>query len=286
MTGPGFDPAKFKHDQRALWGTVSRQWSALPPEFAEGAALVNERLFALGGVRPGHRVLDVATGAGDPALAAADLVGPSGRVVGIDLAPEMVAAARERAGDRQQVEFAEGDVDALGFPPGSFDVVLSRWGLMFSADRDGMFRSLRQLLAPDGVLAAAVWGPEGSSPLMGLGGKVLTTRLELPVPPSGAPGTSSMSDPEVVTAELAAAGFTNVSVTEYLVPFRLASPKRYADFMKEMTPPALRKALRERFGDEDDPSTWQAVADAAEPYVDADGWVSLPSSTLLMRAAK
>jgi enediyne biosynthesis protein CalE5 len=286
MTAQGFDPAKFKHDQRALWGTVSRQWSELPPEFAEGAALVNEKLFTLGGVRPGRRVLDLATGAGDPALAAADLVGPSGHVVGIDLVPEMVAAARERAGDRQQVEFAEGDVDSLGFPPGSFDVVLSRWGLMFSADRDRLFRSLRDLLAPGGVLAAAVWGPEESSPMMGLGGKVLTARLELPGPPPGAPGPSSMSDADAVTAELTAAGFTDVSVTEYLVPFRLASPQRYADFIKEMTPPAMRKALRERFGDENDPGTWQAVADAAEPYIDADGWVSLPSSTLLMRAGK
>jgi enediyne biosynthesis protein CalE5 len=286
MTAQGFDPAKFKDSQRALWGTVSRQWTALPPEFAEGARLVNEKLFTLGGVRPGHRVLDVATGAGDPASAAADLVGPSGRVVGIDLAPEMIAAARERAGDRQHVEFLEGDLDALGFPPGSFDVVLSRWGLMFSADRDKLFRSLHQLLAPAGVLAAAVWGPEDSSPMMGLGGKVLTTRLELPVPPAGAPGPSSMSDADAVTADLSAAGFPEVSVIEYLVPFRLASPQRYADFIKEMTPSPLRKALRERFGDEDDPDTWRAVAEAAEPYVDADGWVSLPSSTLLIRAAK
>jgi enediyne biosynthesis protein CalE5 len=159
-------------------------------------------------------------------------VGPSGRAVGIDLAPEMVAAARQRAGDRQQVEFAVGDVDSLGLPRGSFDVALSRWGLMFSVDRDRMFRSLRELLAPGGVLAAAV------------------------------------------------------SVTEYLVPFRLASPQRYADFINEMTPPPLRKALRERFGDENDPGTWQAVAEAAMPYFDTDGWVSLPSSTLLIRAAK
>ena len=95
-----------------------------------------------------------------------------------------------------------------------------------------------------------------------------------------------MSDADAVTAELTAAGFPDVSVTEDLVPFRLASPQRYADFMKEMTPPPLRKALRERFGDENDPGTWQAVAEAAEPYLDADGWVSLPSSTLLIRAAR
>jgi hypothetical protein len=95
-----------------------------------------------------------------------------------------------------------------------------------------------------------------------------------------------MSDADAVTADLSAAGFPEVSVIEYLVPFRLASPQRYADFIKEMTPSPLRKALRERFGDEDDPDTWRAVAEAAEPYVDADGWVSLPSSTLLIRAAK
>jgi enediyne biosynthesis protein CalE5 len=121
---------------------------------------------------------------------------------------------------------------------------------------------------------------------MGLGGKVLTARLELPIPPPDAPGPSSMSDADDVTAELTAAGFPEVSVTEYLVSFRLASPQRYAEFIKEMTPSPLRKALRERFGDENDPDTWQAVANAAEPYLDADGRVSLPSSTLLIRAAK
>jgi hypothetical protein len=95
-----------------------------------------------------------------------------------------------------------------------------------------------------------------------------------------------LSDADAVTADLTAAGVPEVSVIEFLVPFRLASPQRYADFIKEMTPSPLRRALRERFGDENDPGTWQAVADAAEPYVDAVGRVSLPSSTLLIRAAK
>ena len=224
MPTPGLDPVKFKEGQRAMWGSASRQWSSLPEEFAKGAALINERLLEAGGVRPGHRVLDVATGAGDPALAAAEVVGPSGSVVGIDIAPEMIAAAEERGAGYPQAEFVEGDLDSLTFPPGSFDVVLSRLGLMFSLDRDGLFRSLHQVLAPGGVLAAAVWGPEASAPMAALSGAALTARLDMPAPPAGVPGPFVMSDQGALVDELTAVGFADVSVTEFVVPFQLSSP--------------------------------------------------------------
>lgn len=221
MTGPGFDPAKFKHDQRALWSTVSRQRSALPPEFAEGAALVNERLFALCGVQPGHRVLDVATGAGvrhwpQPTWWARR----TARWVSTwhprwsPPASEPATGNRSSSPKRRRLPRLPARIVRRRAEPLGSDVLRGpRQHVPVAAPPAGTGR----------CAGGRGMGPEGSSPTMGLGGKVLTTRVELPVPPP-APRPSSMSDAEAVTTELTAAGFTDVSVTEYLVPFRLASP--------------------------------------------------------------
>jgi ubiquinone/menaquinone biosynthesis C-methylase UbiE len=286
MTAPGFDPVRFKENQRALWNSASEVWSDLPPEFAAGAALLDRELVRLSGLREGQRVLDVACGTGDTALVAARVVGDTGGVTGIDLAPDMIAVARKRADGLPRVEFRVADADDLDLAPGSYDVVLSRWGLMFSADRSGLFRRLRELLADGGVLAAVTWGPDHRSPMMSLGGNALSARLDLPTPPPGAPGPSGMVDPEAVTAEFTAAGYSEVTVTEFMVPFEVSSPERYAEFVKEMSPPMMRQMLQQRFGDADDPETWRLVADAARPYVSEDGTVRLPSSTNLIRAVR
>ncbi|ATY12033.1 class I SAM-dependent methyltransferase [Amycolatopsis sp. AA4] len=286
MSAPGFDIVKFKNAQRSFWDTVTDNWSALPPEFAEGAAELSEKLLGLGDVRAGHRVLDLACGAGDLALAAAGLAGPEGRVLGIDLAPGMVAAARKRAGGRTGIEFAEADLDALDLPPASFDVALSRWGLMFSAEPGKLFRSLRELLSPGGVLAAAVWGPAESAPMMALGGAVFAAKLGLAAPPAGAPGPFAMADAGEVREQLVAAGFRAVSVSGTVVRFRLASTRRYVEFTRAITPPGMLGMIRETFGDEDAPEIWDAVAEAAEPYAAADGVVAMPSGNLLIRAER
>jgi ubiquinone/menaquinone biosynthesis C-methylase UbiE len=88
-------------------------------------------------VRPGQRVLDIASGVGEPALAIAGQVGPAGSVLGTDLAAAMLAFARENAAARglSNVEFRCMDGEVLDVPPGSFDVVTMRWGLMFMPDR-------------------------------------------------------------------------------------------------------------------------------------------------------
>src|SRR5687768_9249315 len=96
MTG-AFDPVAFKAAQRANWNALSGGWESWQDRFETAAAPVTEMLLGLGGVRPGQTVLDVGTGIGEPALTVARIVGPTGRVTGVDLAPEMIARARRRA---------------------------------------------------------------------------------------------------------------------------------------------------------------------------------------------
>lgn len=283
MDHTDFDPVAFKAAQRDNWNAISAGWRASLDTFERGAAPVTDRLLELGGVRRGQRVLDIATGLGEPALSAARLVGPEGHVVGIDLSPEMLAIARRRATHLSNVELIEADVDTLAFPPDSFDVVLSRWGLMFAVDHVAAFRSVARVLVPGGVLAAAVWGPPARAPMMSVAFQVLSARLELPPPPPGTPGPFSMAEPDALRTELTVAGFGEVEVTEFEVPFWLDSPGHYVEMNRATMPPMMLKMMAERLGSADDPETWAAVAEAVEPYR-ADGVVRLPSTALLIRA--
>ncbi|NDU71373.1 methyltransferase domain-containing protein [Actinomadura sp. DSM 109109] len=286
MTAANIDPLAVKEGQRANWDALSPGWEGARERFELGAAAVTERLLDLGGVREGHAVLDVGTGHGEPALSAARRVGPAGRVTGVDISPSMLAVARRRAAGLPNVAFAEADVESIGLPAASFDVVLSRWGLMFAVDRVAALRGLARLLVPGGVLAAAVWSGPPRAPAISLGFRVLSERLGLPPPPPGTPGPFSMSDPERVAAELAAAGFTGVSVTELVVRFPFDSVEQCVGFTKAVTPPALLGKVAERFGSADDPGTWRAFADATRPYRSGDGGpFTLPSTALVVRAA-
>lgn len=283
MTSTDFDPAEFKTKQRDAWNATSAGWGAWRDEFERGAASVTARLLELGGLRPGQTVLDVATGQGELALSAAVLVGPAGRVAGVDIAPAMIEAARRRAAGMNNVEFFEGDMETLSLPAGTYDAVLSRFGLMFAVDHLTAFRALLRLLVPGGVLAAAVWGPPSSHLLM-VGSMTLSERLGMPSPQTGVPGPFSMSDSGQLTEELEAAGFQEVSVTEHVVPFRFDSVEQYVAFNKAMLPPAMLQMLRDRFGSSDDPDTWEAVGRAARQHADAEGTIRLPSTALCVRA--
>ena len=114
----------------------------------------------LAALKPGERVLDLCCGTGASALPAARAVGPSGSVLGVDLTPALVAVARahaERAGLRQ-ARFEAADVTTLAFAPGTFDAVVSVFGLFFLDDMPGMLRSAWDWLAPGGRLVTTVWG--------------------------------------------------------------------------------------------------------------------------------
>ena len=109
---------------------------------------------------PGARVLDLCCGTGASALPAARAVGPTGSVLGVDLTPALVERAQvlARAEGLTQARFAVGDVETLAFAPGSFDAILSVFGIFFVDDMAGVLRRAWSWLAPGGRLAITVWG--------------------------------------------------------------------------------------------------------------------------------
>jgi SAM-dependent methyltransferase len=280
---PATDPTAVHEQQRALWDGVCPGWLRWRDDFERGAVTVTARLLALAGVAPGQAVLDVGSGVGEPALSAARAVGPTGRVVGVDLSPAMVAAARAAADGADNLEFVAHDVETVVLPAGSFDVALARWSLMFAPDRVELLRAVARLLRPLGVLAAAVWAPPERVPAVSLAFRVISSRLGLSPPPPG-PGPFSMSDAAAVALELRRAGFGDVEVHEHVVGFRFDSAASFAAFSRDVLPSGMRQVLEQRCGSVDDPGVWSAVVAAAREHEAADGTVLLPSTCLCLRA--
>lgn len=169
------DLAQFKNAQKEGWAHF------IPLEAWTTATAA--RLVAHAGVRSGHRVLDVACGTGVVSVTAARI---GARVTGLDLTPELLQRARENAATaRVDIEWHEGDAEALPFPDSTFDAVLSQFGHMFAPRPDVAIREMLRVLKPGGTIAFSTWPPELLvGRLFGLTGRYMPPPpVEIPPPP-------------------------------------------------------------------------------------------------------
>jgi SAM-dependent methyltransferase len=139
--------------------TPAEIWRRYDADEARLSAPLSERMLALAGLRPGMRVLDLATGRGEPAVRAARQVAPGGSVLGVDVSAAMLDMARERAAREgvTNLELRVGNAESLeGVPAAHFDVALARWGLMYMDAPVSALAAARRALVPRGVLVAAL----------------------------------------------------------------------------------------------------------------------------------
>jgi len=172
---------------------------------------VTEAIVQLAAARLGMRVLDLACGTGEPAISLASQVGVEGQVVGIDINSELLEVARGRAQQRSlnNIEFRQADAHALPFSPESFDLVTSRFGVMFFDDSARALGESRRVLRSQGRIALLAWGPFEQpyflSTMAVVRRHVTVSTLQ--------PGTLNMfrfSQPGSLTVALKQAGFTRV----------------------------------------------------------------------------
>jgi SAM-dependent methyltransferase len=214
---------------RHAWST-GRYPSLAPNMLAPIARLVNAA-----GVDPGDRVLDVGCGTGNVALTARRA---GADVVGVDLAPPMLRLARDSAGvaGYDDIDWAEGDAEALPFADDAVDVTLSNFGHVFAPDPVAAGRELCRVTRPGGRVAFTAWTPDG---LVGRLTEVLDEHV--PDPPDDPWSHLRWGDPEYVRERLPGA---DLSFQRRVVRFRYVSPEHFwREFAEESGPlsPALSR---------------------------------------------
>jgi SAM-dependent methyltransferase len=224
MSAP--DPAKiqiFREHLRQEWTdarTIAawRKWQAPLAAFTRGAT---EAILEAAQPRPGMRVLDLASGVGDPALSLATEVGPSGRVTATDLGPGMFSLAEEIARKKgiANIEFREANAESLPFPDASYDVLTCRFGIMFFPDLAKALRECFRVLKPGGRVAFLAWGIK-EQPFFTTTAGILLKHVPVPPPPPDpdAPNLFMFGERGRLRRALEAAGFRNVHEEDRTVP--------------------------------------------------------------------
>jgi ubiquinone/menaquinone biosynthesis C-methylase UbiE len=204
-------------------GAIGERWAAFQEVLDARMRAHGEQVIATAGLREGMRVLDVGAGCGDIALDAARTVGPSGRVVGVDVSRPMLARARERATAISNLDFVEHDA-ALFTADAPFDAIVSRFGVMFFDDPGAAFANIHRAIKPGGSLTFACWKSLAENPWAAVPlAAVLEVMPPQPTAVPNAPGPFAFADQDRVRALLSGAGWKDVTFTPFLHPMILGT---------------------------------------------------------------
>ena len=233
------DSQQIIEDQRQDWNRVAGAWEKWDRLFEEQAGYLNHRLVADARLRQGHAVLDVGSGTGYPAILAAQTVGASGSVTGIDLAGDMLAVAQRKAKrlGLLNVTFRTGDATTLPFETASFDAVISRFCLMFLPDVPKASTEIARVLKPNRWFAVMVWTSPERNPRIGLSMAAIKQVIDLPPPDSTAPGIFRLAKPGELAGMLQEAGLVDITEQEFLAEWSYESPEHYYSTMMEIAAP-------------------------------------------------
>jgi SAM-dependent methyltransferase len=235
------DLAAVKQRQQQTW--ASADYAAVAARIVPMA----EGLAQNAGLRAGDRVLDVATGSGNAALAAARC---GCEVTGVDYVPSLLERARARsAAEGLEIEFAEGDAENLAFPDASFDAVLSCLGVMFTPDQERAAAELVRVYKPGGTIGLVNWTPAGFI------GQLLRTVGKHVPPPAGVRPPPQWGTEERLR-ELLGDAVSRLDMQRRTFVFRFRSPDDFATFFRDNYGPvhkafgALDEPGRERLYDD------------------------------------
>ncbi len=237
-------------------------------------------------IAPGQSVLDVAGGSGEPSLTIAEAVGPSGFVMCTDAIAEMVAVAEREALERglKNMQFRQCTADSLPFADESFDVAVSRLGVMFFPDPVAAVREMLRVIKPGGRVALAVWGKSELNPYSYVVTNVVSRYVPAaPVAPD-APDAFRFAEPGKLAGVLKDAGA--IDVTERVVKFDMAaplSPEEFWDMRSEISE-SLREKLK-TLSSEDRGRLADEIQEAVREFF-PDGQMRFPAQMLIVSGAK
>ena len=227
------------------WRETAQYWTKYSDTIAKMFTPLTEAMIERAGIREGQSVLDVAGGAGEPSLTIAERVGPNGSVTCTDAVAQMVEAARDEANRRglKNMQFQQCTADSLPFPDNSFDVVVSRLGVMFFLDSVGAMREMLRVVKPGGSLTFAVWYKSDVNPFCYLVSGVMDQHVKAAEADPNAPNAFRFAELGKLAGVMKQAGA--IEVRDEIVSFDIEAPLSALEFwtMRSQTSDTLREKL-------------------------------------------
>ena len=274
------DPEKFKAATREQWDRHAKGWNDKSPRIRGWLRESTDAMIEMAGIGPGMRVLDVAAGAGDQTLDLAKRVGPTGRVLAIDLSPVILEFARENA---RRLGYSNVETQAVDgedlIIAADFDATICRLGLMLFLNPEQGLRAMFQALKPGGRACTMVFSTPDKNPCVSI---LLATALKHaglpPRDPYQSGGLLSLGKPGHVDELFQRAGFSQVATTKLVAPFRLPSVKDYLDFIQKSASPIVQ--ILGRLDEAARNAAWTEIETKLSAFNTSTGWEG-PNELLL-----
>jgi SAM-dependent methyltransferase len=232
---PAFDPARYKLTTREQWDRAAAAWHRYAPTLGRWLGSATEHMLESAGVGPGARVLDLAAGAGEQTLAILRRVGPSGYVLATDISESILAYAEQTAAEAGYTNFEARVMDGeeLDVEPASFDVVVSRVGLIYFPNQQRALTGIKRALVPGGRLSAMVYATAEQNRFFSIPVSIIRKRAGLAAPAPGQPGPFSLGSPGTIEAAYTRAGFRDPKIETILAPLKFANAGECVRFERD-----------------------------------------------------
>ena len=228
-------------DMVEFWnGDAGQKWVRFQEMMDVSLLPMGRRIMEAAKPKAGEQVIDVGCGCGGTTFELARHVAPGGTVVGVDISAPMLARAKARGGPETAITFEHGDAQVHDFSKAAYDLVFSRFGVMFFSDPVAAFRNLRSALKPGGRIAFVCWPPARENAWVKIPTGIVKAHVELPAPPApDQPGEFAFADRARVEHILSAAGFSDIEIERNDMPITIAPDgglDEAVEFFLEMGP--------------------------------------------------
>ncbi len=270
---PVFDPVRYKETTRDQWENAAEAWDRWAPTLQAWLGPPTGLMLDLARIVEGDRVLDVAAGAGEPAISAAKRVGPTGSVLATDISPAILGYARRAATAQglSNVETRVMDGERLELPDASFDAVISRVGLIYFPDQQRALAEAMRVLVPGGRIAAMVYSTPENNRFFSIPVGIIRRRAQLPPPLPGQPGPFSLGADGALDGAYRRAGFHEIEVKVIPAPVHMASAAEFVRFAGESFG-ALHQMMA-GLSENEREETWEEITQELRQFEGPDGFV-------------
>lgn len=267
-----FDPVKYKNTTHDQWQAAAEAWYRWSPTLNQWLGKATDKMLEMAGITSGHRVLDIAAGAGEQSITAAKKVGASGYVLATDISSNILEYAKQmaqRAGVNN-IETKVMDGENLTLEDETFDAVISRVGLIYFPDQQKALKEMLRVLKPGGKVAAIVYSTPERNKFFSVPVSIIRNRAKLPPPLPGQPGPFSLGAEGIIEKVFSQAGFKNVISELVESPLLLSSAKECVLFEKESFG-ALHQMMS-GLSDSEKESVWNEIERELQKFESGNGF--------------